>query len=499
MQCRHHPVCPGCPLADLPASDQLAHKRRRLAEALALYPHLPAAPPVLAATRSIDYRHRIKLPVAVDRGRARIGLYDRRTHAVLHTPDCPVLAPALRDTLGAMLPWLTEHPEVHSVDLRTSGATGEQQLVLAVDTGSLRGGRRAVEQLVRDVPALRSVALSTADPERKRVMGRRPQLASGREHIEEAIGRARYRLYPGAFFQVDPDNARQLHQLVIEAVGDAQTVLDLYAGVGAYALSLAPGRRRVVAVEEVPQAAAAAAAMAPPHMQVVTSRVEDLTIDEPFDVVVLNPARRGSLPGVLAQVARLAKRLVYVSCGPETLARDLDALAAHGMRVSSLQAIDLFPQTAEVETVATLDRGPALRTWDIPGGRAGGPWLGHPSGALGRPREAVALVIGDPGPRGNLPGGRFERLGVVATHGLIRLQLDGPLDDALRTLARRSHPAAGRDPRTAHFFAEKAGLVRPFEHVTVADGRAPLHGDLVQALRALGAGEDLVRRAGGAR
>ncbi|HMV66068.1 MAG TPA: hypothetical protein PKA64_04395, partial [Myxococcota bacterium] len=455
MRCPHHPQCPGCPLADLPYPAQLDAKRDRLADAMRMYPHLPRPPAVQPATRQIAYRHRVKLPVAVEHGRARVGLYDRATRAVLHTPDCPVLTPDLNATLTAMTPWLSSHPEVHSVDLRTSAATGAQQLVLAVDGASLRGGGRALDALTRACPPVRSIAVSTADPERKRVMGRRPQVAAGPEHVEEQIGDARYRLYPGAFFQVDPDNARALHALVHRAVGDARTVLDLYAGVGAYALSLAPGRDRVVAVEEVPQAAAAAAAMAPPNVEVVTARVEawigSLPPSASFDVAILNPARRGSLPHALAAVARIARRLIYVSCGPETLARDLDCLAAHGMRVTTVQPIDLFPQTAEVETVVTLERGPALRAWGVDGGRAAGPWLGHASGALGRPREAVALVIGDPGPRGALPGGRFERLGIVATHGLLHLTLDGPLDAALRGLARRGHPTAGRDPRTASF------------------------------------------------
>ena len=497
MRCRHHPTCPGCPLLDLPYEQQLVQKQARLASALARYPHLPEAPVVRAATRTEAYRHRLKLPLAIRNGKARIGLYHPRTREVLDTPDCPVLAGPLRAGLDRLLPALAQHPEVHSLDLRVSGAAGELQAVIAADGGSLKGGRREAERMRAAVPGLVSLAVSTADPERKRVMGRRPTLAAGEPWLEEAIGDARYRLYPGAFFQVDPDNARQLQGLVREAAAGAETILDLYAGVGAYAIALAPGRRRVVAVEEVPQAAAAARAMAPANVEVITSKVEDLQGVEPFDLVILNPARRGSDLRTLGGLASVARRAVYVSCGPETLARDLDVLAAHGLRVRQLAAVDLFPQTPEVETVALLERGPALESWPTRGGRAAGPWRGRASGALGAPDEAIALVIGDPGPRGTLPGARWTRIGVVATHALIRIELQGPLELAMRALARRGHPTAGRDERTARFFAEKAGLLRPFEHVTAAGAaRAPLHGDLVCALIQLGADRRVLEAVG---
>lgn len=487
MDCPHHPTCPGCPLADLDRERQLAVKRDRLADAMARYPHLdlPEVPEVRPALRQEGYRHRLKLPVHVGK-RVAIGLYERGGERVLDTPACPVLVPALRDALDVLREILVGHHEVHSVDLRISDATGQLQLVLAAADGKLKDGASVRRALRERLPALASVAVSTADPARRRVMGRRPTLIEGDPEIEEAIGTTRYRLHPGAFFQVDPANAAQLHAIVEAYVGDAHRVLDLYAGVGAYALALAEGRE-ILAVEEVAPAASAAKAMAPPQVTVLQKRVEDVRLDRPVDVAILNPARRGSDPGVLASVAKVAERVVYVSCGPETLARDLDILAYHGLRVADWTAIDLFPQTPEVETIVHLVRGRVARTWHVPGGRAGSPWADKPSGALGRPSEILALVIGDPGPSGHIRGGRFRREAIVATHALVRIQLDAPLHVPLVALAHRGHPTAGHDPRTAKFFAAKAGLLRPFVHVTRAgEARSALHGDLAQALVALG-------------
>jgi hypothetical protein len=244
----------------------------------------------------------------------------------------------------------------------------------------------------------------------------------------------------------------------------------------------------VLLVEEVETAAEGAAAMAPRNVEVVRASVEDLDLRERFDVAIINPARRGSDPKTLKRLAENVGKLVYVSCGPETLARDLDALAAFGLRARRIVPVDLFPQTPEVETVVLLERGPPLERWKAGKGSVRGPWTGGPSGATGKPREVVALVLGDLRPRGDLDGSRFERTGTVAGHSLVKIELRGTPSRALATLRAWGHPVAGQDPRTARFFAEKAGLLRPFLHVSRdADGTvAPLHGDLAQAIEALG-------------
>lgn len=496
MDCEHRPACPGCPLAETPYADQLLAKQARLGRALAPYGHLPEAPAVVGSEWQEGYRHRLKLPVASAPSRA-IGLYDREGGRVLDTPNCLVLHPELRAALGAVRAWLADRTDVASVDLRRSHATGQLQLVLALPGGELPGGREALAGLVAALPGLTSVAISRADPSGKRVMGTRPRVIHGRPWLDERVGNTRYRIHPGAFFQADPRQAERLHAMVRAAVGEAATVLDLYAGVGAYALALAEGRKRVVAIEEVPDAARAAADMAPPNVEVRTGRAEKHLGEESFEVAILNPARRGADPGLLARLATAAERLVYVSCGPETLARDLDLLSAHGMRVRAIEAIDLFPQTGEVETVVTLERGRARTEWSVPGGRARTPWLGEASGVVGHPDRVLALVLGETPVSGLAAGSRFKRIGMVAGHSLVRVELAGPLAAALALFSRNGSPVAGADPATARFFSERAGLVRPFVHVERVDGAtAPLHGDLVNALRALGADDKTVARAG---
>ncbi len=504
MDCRHHPACPGCPLLARPYADQLAAKRRRLQAALDLYPQLEAGtvPPVLPALRTQGYRHRLKLPVARTRTGVHIGLYGAG-HTVLHTPDCGVLHPALQAALPPIAHWLRDKKGVHSLDLRVTAHKGELQSIFACVGGDLHGGPRGARALMQQVPGLVSVAVSTADKARKRVMGSRPRVIAGAAALTEAIGETRYQLHPGAFFQVDPENAVQIHGLVRDWLDGARSVLDLYAGVGAYARMLAGPGRQLTVVEEVPQAVAAATAGKVRGIKVVEGRVEDVVgrrgFPARFDGVVMNPARKGATPSVMATLAGLTDRLVYVSCGPETLARDLDVAALHGLRVKELRAVDLFPQTPEVEAVVLLERGRPQTRWRWDGAAVQGPWQGRPSGAVGKATEVVALVVGMPQRKLQPPGARMAVLGEVATHALVRLETrPGGAKDALRFLASRGHPVAGQHGPTAPFFASKAGLLRPFVHIRRAGGApVPLHGDLVVALRALGAPRKLVRAAGG--
>jgi len=183
-------------------------------------------------------------------------------------------------------------------------------------------------------------------------------------------------------------------------------------------------------------------------------------------------------------------RLVYVSCGPESLARDLDRLAWHGLRVENVEAVDLFPQTPEVEVVVRLVKGEPLQHWGHVQG-AGGV---EPSGVIGHAQRSLILVVGDPGPGGNYNSGRWTRKDVLLGHGLV--QVEGDLQGAIAMLRSRGRLLAGVEERTQRFFKDKLGLVRPFVHVLEGanrPGRAPLHGDLWLVLRKMGMEEGRIR------
>jgi 23S rRNA (uracil1939-C5)-methyltransferase len=166
----------------------------------------------------------------------------------------------------------------------------------------------------------------------------------------------RYEIGASTFLQVNRPTGEVLHARVLELAGQpVDSVIDAYAGVGVYGRALARSARRVVAIEVDPVAADAARAEAPPGLTVLVGRVEDrLSEGLPAELVILNPPRSGLHPDVPDMLVRAApSRVIYVSCDPATLARDVARLAPVFETVR-VEVFDLFPQTAHVETVALL-------------------------------------------------------------------------------------------------------------------------------------------------
>ena len=187
-------------------------------------------------------------------------------------------------------------------------------------------------------------------------------IPSGQSHyVEELLGR-RFRVASPSFFQVNTHQAEHMARMVrdrLELVS-TDTLLDAYAGVGTFAVLLAGEAGRVIAIEESSAAVRDAALNAEGvnNVEFVESKTEDAleTLEEPIDAVILDPPRAGCAPTVLAALVRLApRRIVYVSCDPSTLARDLAILAEAGMTVLGVEPLDMFPQTYHVEIIATLD------------------------------------------------------------------------------------------------------------------------------------------------
>ncbi len=191
-----------------------------------------------------------------------------------------------------------------------------------------------------------------------------PQETLGANHVIEEIEDISFRLQPDTFFQVNVAAARTLLRLIRERLGEQRAaLLDLYCGAGAFTLPLAAHAGHITGIEEHSAAIADAEANAADNdirnVQFIAGRVERALadMDQPFDAAVLDPPRRGCHPKALKSLVRLApSRIVYVSCHPGTLARDLKQLVAGGYHVASVQPVDLFPQTAHIESVTLLTR-----------------------------------------------------------------------------------------------------------------------------------------------
>ena len=367
--CRYFGTCGGCQWQHVAYPAQLDWKRRILEELLVRVGKLEGMPvaPAIDPGAPWEYRARAQFKV-IGGARPCIGFYRRETNRVVDIERCPLLDPRLNALLQAMR--RMKHPSFFSLFQRLREAwvglgTGTGEILLALFARAPdRGALRLLFHTLRVVvPDLRGVVVLEGDPRQT------PRVVDwcGDHVLHEKVGDAQFQIGPTAFFQVSGLAAHRLTSLVLEGAGLSGTerVLELYSGVGTFTVPLAKQAREVVAIEANPAAAADGETNlrlnACATARIVQAQVEQalpaLASEGRWDLMLLDPPRHGCSRGVLdLLVSTRARRLIYVSCDPSTLARDLGVLVRAGYRCANLRPIDLFPQTFHLETVAILER-----------------------------------------------------------------------------------------------------------------------------------------------
>lgn len=397
VQCPHASRCAGCPSIELDYAAQRAAKRARVAHAFGAYPALATVTidDTVGATARVAYRTRAKLTVglAAD-GTTAVGLFDRDgSHHTVDIPACIAIAPVLAAAADAVRALVREAPApmgklftpverggaLHAIDLReVRSATGSTRAMvtlvldepLSVPEGTLL---EAAKRLQHDLPSIVSVAVSLHAAGRPTVLGGVPHVVLGPLAARDTVARRVYVLAsPGAFVQAHRVQAAAIYARVGELLAQrtgglpGRKVIDAYAGAGALGLTLAARGARVRMIESFAPAVDFANDAA--RAQGLDARATHGDVGEVLlawagagkrpDAIVLDPPRRGVSPEVRDAVGRLAPRvLVYVSCDPRSLARDLDHLRRMGYEATHAETFDLMPQTPEVETVVLAVRG----------------------------------------------------------------------------------------------------------------------------------------------
>ncbi len=379
--CRESAHCLGCPLIAMNYPDQAEWKRGFVLRQLEAYRGLDGVElhPLLSPQRLINYRTTVRLAIAGKYGDPYIGIFRRSSHDVVDLCDCPIHHPLVNRAVEVVRRGITRlKVPVYSprgrngllryLVVRVSEDEQKAMVVFVTARRSFNEIHHLARYVREQMPEVEVLAQNVNSSEGNVIMGAADHFLTPAHHLTERIGEVRLMISPRSFFQVNRDGARLIYDRVAEwaRLSGRETVLDLYCGIGGIALTLARRAARVIGVEVVEAAVEDARRNA--RLNCITNctfqagdvadQLEELAEEgDRVDVVVLNPPRRGCDEQVLRRVAALGPRtMIYVSCSPRSLARDLNLLKELGYVCAEVQPVDMFPQTMHVENVARLEK-----------------------------------------------------------------------------------------------------------------------------------------------
>ena len=384
INCPHFlPRCGGCSTLTTPYNEQLAAKHALLQE---LFLPLDATvPPVLKSPQTEYYRHKVQLPFGTSgKGavlRPTIGCYAVDSHKVIDQHTCRIQERDLSTIAWTLREWAvrtglpvyserTGNGFLRHVVLRKAAGTGEVLIGLVTNGGRIEGSRhlsRMLLSMLEKKSLSGSVVTGVVQSINTRltnvVLGSEEQVWWGRPYIKEVLGEWRYKIGLSTFFQVNPFQTANLYNEVLRHIVPGSRVLDCYCGVGSIALWISRKAALVQGVEENPvsvQAARTAARLNDAtNVRFVAGDAETelhRSVREGFSCVVVDPPRKGLTESSIETIKNSGiGRVVYVSCNPQTLLRDVRLLQSE-FRLLSVQGVDMFPHTGHVEAVALLDR-----------------------------------------------------------------------------------------------------------------------------------------------
>ncbi len=393
-------ICGGCQIQHISYPGQLRAKLEIVREAFSRYANLNdlKIKPTLGMDRPWDYRNKAQLQVErrdVKGSKSEIvaGLYEIGSHEIVDISGCPIQHPQVNraiDRVKAVLGELNTplskgdsrggrsdikdsgtRKGVRTIVVRSGFQSGEIQVTLVTETADLPRQDELIERLRLELPEMSGLSINVNPLKTPLVFGERMIHLWGSEAMNESLGDLNFTLSPRAFFQLNPEQTVKLYETVraAAALTGKETVVDAYCGTGTIGLWLAPYAAEVRGIEVLPEAVADAARNAEQNGRdnatFFEGEAEDLLPRWAKDglrpdVIVADPPRAGLDRKFLETILRAKpKKFVYVSCNPSTLAKDCKVLLDGGYEIQSVQPVDMFPQTSQVECVTVLVRSEA--------------------------------------------------------------------------------------------------------------------------------------------
>ena len=370
--------CGGCQWQHIAYEYQLEAKQNQVIQALERIGgfNCPPVAPVLAAPSSLGYRNKATYPLGISAtGQVQAGYYQKGSHQLINLNQCPVQDSRLNPLLAQVKQDIQQRGwrvyderrhkgQVRHLALRIGRRTGEMLLTMVVNDGDLPGIEAQAQEWLNRYPQLVGVSVNRNSERTNAIFGRETRCIAGRAYLLEQFAGLEFQVRPDTFFQVYTESAEALLQVIMQQLnlqGD-EVLVDAYCGIGTLTLPLAKALGQAIGLEVQPEAVEQAQLNAQRNgitnvtFQVgpVEKLLPELGITP--DIVLLDPPRKGCDRALIESLLQSSpRRIVYVSCKPATLARDLKLLCQDGKyRLTMVQPVDFFPQTAHVECAAFL-------------------------------------------------------------------------------------------------------------------------------------------------
>jgi 23S rRNA (uracil1939-C5)-methyltransferase len=373
--------CGGCSLQHMSYQAQLEFKTNLVKDNLKRLGKLEnvIVHDTIGMETPLNYRNKAQYPVGMDKDKLVTGFYSKRSHRIIEADHCgiqDILSNQIRTIVNEFInvAKLSVYDEISNKGLlrhvmtRVGFKTGEVMVVIVINDKQLPQKTTLIDMLIDKIPNIKSIFLNINTKNTNIILGEENIKIYGSDTITDKIGKYIFNISPLSFFQVNPVQTDVLYEKAIEYAGltGVETAFDLYCGIGTISLFLSGKAKKVYGVEIVESAILDARKNAEinnvENIKFITGEAEKIIPDlygkgVKADVVVVDPPRKGCDQELLDTLVKMQPdRIVYVSCNPATLARDLSFLSGNGFRTVEVQPVDMFPHTAHVETVVLMSR-----------------------------------------------------------------------------------------------------------------------------------------------
>ncbi len=377
-KCKIYKRCGGCNLQHLSYEEQLNFKKKRVIDCISRIGKISDSSgaavlvhDTIGMKNPYRYRNKVQLPVGQKDGKAIIGFYAQRSHDIIDMEEC-IIQDETGDIAAAVTKdWINDfgvRDIVRHIMVRKAFRTGEVMVVIVTKGSDLPYRQQFISRILEHVKGVKSIIQNINAADTNVILGEKCVTLWGQPYITDFIGNFKFRISPLSFFQVNPVQMEVLYNKALEYAdlkGD-EVVFDAYCGTGTISLFLSQKAKKVYGVEIIPAAIADANNNAEENNINNTEFIvgeSEKVIPELInkgikaDVVVVDPPRKGCGEALIEAISEMKPaKVVYISCDPGTLARDLGIFYRSGYFTKEIQPVDMFPQTSHVECVAKLER-----------------------------------------------------------------------------------------------------------------------------------------------